>query len=437
MRKFKYNPLLTSPSFKGRQGGIKKGGLKMKTKKLFIVMVVTGIIMAAFFMGAFAKPAAAQTKTLKLGHIVNLGWPLGLDMKKFLDLVIPLYNKKGGLAIGGDRYQIDYIVYDSKNDPETGRAAVERLVFQDKVKFLIGDITADAWIPLTEENKVLSIVSTPSPAALSPKLKYTFQGSVLNTQVPVEWAWFTTKYPELKTVGAMFPDLLHGHGDAKQIEQICRVFNLNFMTQIFYPPDTTDFSAYATKMKTSNPQVYCTAGGGTVQDSLSVKFLREASYKGMLFMYRGVDPGNWGKVVPLNILEGATGPVTDFDLEPSTLPGTKEAKDIYIAKYGKWDHPAMFFAQVWYLMKTALEKAQSIDPDKVAAVIGNGLKFDSPFGHAMMISRPDQGNPKTIDALYAPIMGTLKEGKIKVLDSLSIEEAFGYIKKSKVFGEYK
>jgi branched-chain amino acid transport system substrate-binding protein len=358
-------------------------------------------------------------------------------MKRFLDVVIPLYNKKGGLAIGGDRYQIDFIAYDSKNDPEAGRAAAERMVFQDKVKFLMGDITADAWIPLTEENKVLSIVSTPSPAALSPKLKYTFQGSVLNTQVPVEWAWFTAKNPGVKTVGGMFPDLLHGHGDAKQIEQICRVFNLNFVTQIFYPPDTTDFSAYATKMKTSNPQVYCTAGGGTVQDSLSVKFLREAGYKGILFMYRGVDPGNWGKVVPLSLLEGATGPVTDFDLEPHLLQGTKEAKDTYIAKYGKWDNPAMFFAQVWYLMKTALEKAQSIDPDKVAEVIGTGLKFDSPFGHAMMISRPDQSNPKTIDALYAPIMGTLQEGKIKVLESLSIEEAFGYIKKSKIFGEYK
>jgi branched-chain amino acid transport system substrate-binding protein len=409
----------------------------MKARKLFIVMVVSGIIMATFFMGAFARPAAAQAKTLKVGLITNLGWPLGLDMKRFLDVVIPLYNKKGGLAIGDDRYQIDLIVYDSKNDPEAGRAAAERLVFQDKVKFLMGDITADAWIPLTEENKVLSIVSTPSPAALSPKLKYTFQGSVLNTQVPVEWAWFTAKNPGVKTVGGMFPDLLHGHGDAKQIEQICRVFNLNFVTQIFYPPDTTDFSAYATKMKTSNPQVYCTAGGGTVQDSLSVKFLREAGYKGILFMYRGVDPGNWGKVVPLSILEGATGPVTDFDLEPSTLPGTKEAKDAYIAKYGKWDNPAMFFAQVWYLMKTAMEKAQSIDPDNVAAVIGNGLKFDSPFGHAIMISRPDQGNPKTIDALYAPIMGTLKEGKIKVLESLSIEDGFGYIKKSKIFGEYK
>jgi len=89
------------------------------------------------------------------------------------------------------------------------------------------------------------------------------------------------------------------------------------------------------------------------------------------------------------------------------------------------------------LMKTALEKAQSIDPDKVAAAIGNGIKFDSPFGYAMMISRPDQGNPKTIDALYAPIMGTLKEGKIKVLESMPIEEAFQYIKKSQIFGVYK
>ncbi|MGD0919599.1 MAG: ABC transporter substrate-binding protein [Thermodesulfobacteriota bacterium] len=409
----------------------------MKAKKLFIVTVVTGTIMAIFFMGSFAKPAAAQAKTLKVGLLTNLGWPLGLDMKRFLAVVIPLYNKKGGLAIGGDRYQIDLIVYDSKNDPETGRAAVERLVFQDKVKFLMGDITADAWIPLTEENKILSIVSTPSPAALRPNLKYTFQGSYLNTSVPVEWTWFIAKYPEVKTVGGMFPDLLHGHGDAKQIEKLCQVLNLNFVTQIFYPPDTTDFSAYATKMKTSNPQVYCTAGGGTVQDSLSVKFLREAGYKGILFMYRGVDPGNWGKVVPLNILEGAIGPVIDFDLEPHLLPGTKEAKDAFIAKYGKWDNPAVLFSKVWYLMKTALEKAQSIDPDKVAAVIGNGIKFDSPFGHAMMISRPDQSNPKTIDGLYAPIMGTLKEGKIKVLDSLSIEEAFGYIKKSRIFGEYK
>ena len=409
----------------------------MKARKSFIVMVVTGMIMAAFLMGAFTKPAVAKENTLKIGILTGLGAPLGLDMKRYLDAVVPLYNKKGGLAIGGDRYQIDLIIYDSKNDSEAGRAAVERLVFQDKVKFIIGDITADAWIPLTEENKVLSLVSTPSPAALSPNLKYTFQGSQLNTQVPVEWAWFTAKHPEVKTVGGMFPDLLHGHGDAKQIEQICRIFNLNFVTQIFYPPDTTDFSAYATKMKTSNPQVYCTAGGGPIQDSLSVKFLREAGYGGLLFMYRGVDPGNWGRVVPLNILEGATGPVTDFYLDPPLLQGTKEAKDAYIAKYGKWDYPAMVFAQVWDLMKTALEKAQSIDPDKVAAVIGNGLKFDSPFGHAMMVSRPDQANPKTIDALYAPIMGTLQEGKIKVLDSLSIEQSFQYIKKSQIFGVYK
>jgi hypothetical protein len=55
----------------------------------------------------------------------------------------------------------------------------------------------------------------------------------------------------------------------------------------------------------------------------------------------------------------------------------------------------------------------------------------------MMVSRPDQANPKTIDALYAPIMGTLQEGKIKVLDSLSIDQSFQYIEKSQIFGVYK
>jgi len=409
----------------------------MKGRKLSIAMLVIGIIVT-FLMGVLTKPAVSKEKTLKVGFLTNLGWPLGLDMKRFLDAVVPVYNKEGGLAIGGDRYQIKLIVYDSKNDSEAGRAAVERLVFLDKVKFLMGDITADAWIPLTEENKVLSAVSTPSPAALKPDLKYVFMVSNLNTAVPVCWTWFAKSYPEMKTVGGMFPDLLHGHGDAKQLEALFPLLGLKLVDTIFYPPDTTDFSAFATRMKTSNPQVYCCAGGGPIQDYLSVKFLREAGWKGQLFMYRGIDPGNWAKVGPLDVLNGAIGPLGYPDLEPALMPAiTKEAKDIYIAKYGSWDYPAAFFAMQWYVLKDALEKAQSIDPVKVAQVIATGLRFDTPYGPGMMISRPDQGNPRTIDALHAPVMGTLEGRKLKVLDALSPDKAFELIKKCRVFGVYQ
>jgi len=425
----------------------------MKGRKL---LVLVGVMLLAITLVAIGCPApptttpptttaptttaptttAPEVKTLKVGLLCNFEWPLGLDMKKLLDAVVPAYNEKGGLVIGGDTYKIDLIAYNSKNDPETGRAAVERLVYEDKVSFIIGDITADAWIPLTEENKVVSVNNTPSLGILDPNLKYTFQGSYLNTSMPVLWAWFVDSYPEMKTVGAMFPDLMHGHGDAAQLEQLCNVFNLDLVETTFYPPDTTDFSAFATKVKTVNPQVFTTAGSGPPYQELLWKALREAGYEGLFFAYRGITPGSSAKVIPLNILDGTIFVLFDFDMEPPSLSVTKEAKDAYIAEYGSWDDPSAVMAISWYLLETALEQAQSTDPDKVAAVIANGLKFDAIAGPAMMISRPDQGNPRTVDALYGMNMATFEEGKVKVIDIVSPEEAFELVKESGVFGVY-
>ncbi len=82
---------------------------------------------------------------------------LAFDFKKDAELIADLYNKKGGLVIGGERYKIDLIILDSKMSHEVSRAAVERLVYQDKVKFILGDETVDAWVPVTEANKVLVV----------------------------------------------------------------------------------------------------------------------------------------------------------------------------------------------------------------------------------------------------------------------------------------
>lgn len=403
----------------------------------FFVIIVSLMILITFTMGGIFKKASAEEKILKIGLLTDLNNPLGRDYQRLLEALVPVYAQKGGLAIGDEKYNIKLIVYDSKSNAETARAAVERLVYQDRVKFILGDVTADAWAPVTEENKVLSVVYTPSLAMLSPELKYMFQGSMLNTSVPVIWSWFVNYYPKLKTIGAMFTDNLHGHGDAKQMEQICHMLDLDLVTTIFYPPDTTDFSAYATKMKTSNPQVYTCAGGGPVQDCLSLKAIREAGYKGLFFSYRGLAPGQVEKIVPLDLFVGSSFVVPDIEVDPPTLSVSREAKDAYVAKYGAWDSPSSAFATSWYLLKTAFEKSGSIDPNKVGAVISNGLRFETFQAPAMMISRPDQKNYRTIDALYGCYIGTIENGKLKVFNTISPDEGFEYIKKSKVFGVYK
>jgi hypothetical protein len=97
----------------------------------------------------------------------------------------------------------------------------------------------------------------------------------------------------------------------------------------------------------------------------------------------------------------------------------------------------VFFTGNWYLLKKAIETAASIDPNKVAAAIAKGLRFDTTQAPAMMISRPDQNNPRTIDALYGAHVATLEKGKLKIVHSITPDEAFEHIKKSKIFGVYK
>jgi hypothetical protein len=70
----------------------------------------------------------------------------------------------------------------------------------------------------------------------------------------------------------------------------------------------------------------------------------------------------------------------------------------------------------------ALEKAQSLEAQKIAAVIGSGLEFDTPNGIARMIARPDMGNERTIDVCYETRVGKIVSGKAEVQAVIPIEE---------------
>ena len=378
----------------------------------------------------------AQEKTLKVGFIANLGNPMGRGLQKSLEAVIPLLNSKGGLAVGKEKYKVELVTYDNKGSMETAKSAVERLVFKDKVKFILGDTTVESWLPITEENKVVAIVETPSPTVLKPEHRYVFQATSLNTLPTVVWGWFAQNYPDKKTVAALYPDALHGHHDAEQLQLLCKAFGQKVVNITFYPMDTTDFSAMATKIKASNPEVFTTAGGGPVQDSLTIKALREVGWKGIFVNYRGFSPGLQREMQRLHYFEDAIFTLNGHEwaeVEPLRFV-YKEFIEAYIAKHGKYDYVGAFFIPKWYALAEAIRKAQSVDPEKVANVLASGLRFDSPYGQGMMVSRPDMGNQRTVDVVFATTIGTIQKGKVKVVYQISTEEAFEFLKKSGLFG---
>ena len=401
----------------------------MKRKKLGVLsgtILLALILLVMPFMAGCAKPAPApEVKTLKIGALLPFEFPLGMMAKKELEAIVPVFNEKGGLVINGERYNIDLILYDTKMSPEIGRAAVERLVYEDKVKFILGDETWAGWVPVTEAEKVLVVAASPSPEIFNPDYKYIFQASWLNTQAPAVWGWFTETYPHLNTIAPVFPDSLVGQMEAKCVEHLSKVFGLELLDLIIYPTGTTDFSAIATKLKGLNADIFTSGGGGPVEGPLLHKALYEAGYTGQRMSHLVVSPGAMAKVIPMNIVEGMITAMGGTELEPPP-PVAKELMDAYTAKYGTWDYPIIIHLLTWHCLIAGLEQAQSLDPDKVAAVISNGMRFESPHALGIMISRPDMGNPRTVDALYETYIGRIEGGKAKLIHTISAEKGLEY-----------
>ena len=112
---------------------------------------------------------------------------MGVDTKNMLEMLLSKFNEEGGLMVNGQRVAFELIIYDDKWTAEAGRAAVERLVYQDKVKFIISHIvspTIVAGLSITESEKVLSFRSGTTLKIVDPKNRFTFGTSTTRTSLP-------------------------------------------------------------------------------------------------------------------------------------------------------------------------------------------------------------------------------------------------------------
>ena len=98
------------------------------------------------------------TKTLKFGFITDLTSTMGNQIWGLQQLMCEMDNAKGGVKIGNDYYKMKPIIYSTDNDFNKGVAAANRLIFQDKVKFIIshGIVSADYICPIAQPEKVLT-----------------------------------------------------------------------------------------------------------------------------------------------------------------------------------------------------------------------------------------------------------------------------------------
>lgn len=406
-------------------------------KKLQFAMIMglgLGLLVLPLLNGI---ATAAPAKTLKIGNTVPLKTKEGIQIKKWLELLAERLNKAGGLVVKGERYNIQIISYDDEYSADTGRAAAERLIYKDKVKHIIcqwGSAPIVATLQVAEPNKVLQIANGMTEKTMVPKWHYFYRSPSLfwiNGQ-QVEYVNQFKKRGLPMTVVFINPDDITGRGATKKNTMFYKNMGVKILDTLFWKRGTSDYTPFATKIKSINPgfvDTGTTPGGAPTL--LLAKALYDVGYKGGKVFNNMAD--TWKEIVDKvgpEAIEGAVGGFKD-PRDYRTERWALELCDAYEKKYGVWETDAINWITGWFVFMAAVKKADSLDVDDLTRAL-DGLEYESLYAKARFVARPDKKNPRTCDSVGQQFPGIIKNGKFQIIKIMSIDE--NYEKTVKSYG---
>jgi branched-chain amino acid transport system substrate-binding protein len=373
-----------------------------------------------------------QPQTLKIGAVFNLGTDIGLDGQKGIELLVNDDNKNGGIDIGGQKYKVELVVYDSQGTQTTETAAINRLIFEDKVKYILAQGNFEGgWLSITEANKVI-VMSADQMAAVdvAPTTRYSFLPTFQNVEAPAKVGWLCENYPDLvNNTLIVAVDNQFGHLVSGLMTGQFSAFGATVKTE-YFPGNTTDFSAVGTRVTSLKPGVVIVLSGSSTTDGLCYKDIRNSGYQGMFFTTTNNPVDVWLQVAPAQVLEGFVSGMYVTETEPAITATAEQFKQLWIAKYGKWTNPLTLFTSEYACIKAGLIKAGSTDTDKVSDAIASGLTYLTPTGDGKMISRPDLGNNRTVDSVSDYYLKKIQGGKAQLIATISVDQAIKYFDKA-------
>ena len=318
------------------------------------LLAMAGVIAAGMTTNAVAED------TIVLGSAISLTGKYssnGVDTQNGYDLAVKKINEMGGVMVDGKAYKLEVSYYDDESTPARTAQLLERLINQDGVKFILGpysSATTLAAAPVTEKFKVLSTSE-----------------QYLASAVPLaaEIAEKNGKKPSDIKVALVFENDPFSLDVRAGVVEDMKKYDMQIVIDDKMPADLSDISATLTKVKAVKPDLLVISGHnkGAVTAARQIKELQ-------------VDV----PMIAMTHCEGAKivqqfGADADGYLCPTQWAETLSYKDKYFGSASDYDKlfKATFegYTNVPYqaaqasaaviVWKEALEKAGSLDPEKV------------------------------------------------------------------------
>jgi len=292
-------------------------------------------------------------------------------------------NASGGVKVKGNIYQFDCVAYDNKFSAADGTRVAQTLLNRDGVKFIggsIGTAPVMALQSMAERQDVVLFTSIWGLGAKGPKHPLTF--TQLNTPVeilPAMVKYLTTSNPTAKTVVLLNPNDATGHETEPFAHSTWDKAGVKVVASDFFERGSTDFLPTAQKIAALNPAIVDLGSSTPAEAGLAFKQLEILGWKGLKVLDCGTgahDLSATGGTAANGVYMGLA-VIYDSPSTPEHMRAlNEEARPALGDSLNAVD---IGFYDALYALKAAMEKAQSVDPKDVAAVIPN-VRFKTLYG---------------------------------------------------------
>ncbi len=364
-------------------------------KKFSLILVI--VLVLFFGMNEFL----ISKDVIKIGSAISFTGKHSRSGKLYIDaynLAVEVINKNGGVKVGNKSYDLKLIYHDDKSDAMESSKLIEKLISSDKVDFLLGPYSSGITIPdslIARRYRMPMIEGGGASGKIFNKgNKYIFG------LLPPAGEYFKSTLEYLKTVKPVPQSIAILYADDKfdvsvgeGTKKIAEKMGFNIVIFEKYSEGQTDFTSVLTKIKMKNPEIILV--GGHTEEALNItQQAKELNVSPkMLSLTVGPSEADFRKALgkDAEFIYGVASWSAQMNFTGFIFKDTAEFISVFKKKFA-YDpdyHNAAGIACV-AVLKNAIEKAGSLDKEKVRAeilatsldTIYGKLKF-SPNGQLM------------------------------------------------------
>ena len=379
------------------------------------IATLATLAFAAALCGGGAVQAEDKTLTIGLlGPLSGGAASYGVELMRGAELRVEEINKGGGLKVGADVYRIKLVSYDHKAQAADMATATNKLIFQDKVKYIIGNAvgaTCNAAQTITEPNKVMFAFVCWGTNNLAPEKPYSFRSMLSQWELAEPfYRWVKENHPTIKRVAAISPNDTSGKDTNTAVVKALKALGFEVAADEYYERGTKDFYPVLTKILAQKPDMIDVAAAPPGEAGLILKQAMELGFKGAKGWTAGINPFTIISVAGPEAAEGVWSPANINVKGDHVSPAVRKFGETYEKRYGEVPGAiAVANYAAFDVFTQAMQKAGSIDTDRVLAVITKE-QFQTVWGPLALGGKETYGIDRQF--LYPLVISEVRQGKV-------------------------